>query len=83
VGTRKRTAGTGTIIARSNGTFTAQISEGSRRRSIGTFGTRIAAEKALASAMVEGPPPTLDCTFAQGSVGGPRRHHRSADEDES
>jgi hypothetical protein len=60
--TRKRTAGTGTVIARGNGTFTAQISDGGRR-SIGTFGTRAAAEKALAIVLVEGPPPALDLTF--------------------
>jgi hypothetical protein len=63
---RKRTSGTGTVIARSNGTFTAQVSDpiSGCRRSVGTFPTRIAAETALATAMVEGPPPTLDQTFA-------------------
>jgi integrase len=64
---RKRTSGTGTIVSRSNGTYTAQISDpiSGRRRSVGTFPTRIAAETALASAIVEGPPPTLDQTFGK------------------
>jgi integrase len=62
---RKRTSGTGTVIARANGTFTAQVTDVDGRRSIGTFGSRAAAEKALASAMVEGPPPALDATFGE------------------
>ena len=60
----KRTHGAGTVIARANGTFTAQITDGGRR-SIGTFPSRSAAEKALAVAMVEGPPPALDVTFGE------------------
>ena len=52
--TRNRTHGTGAVIARKNGTFTAQITDGGRR-SIGTFPSRAAAEKALAVALVESP----------------------------
>ena len=63
--TRKRSAGSGTVLARSNGTFTAQITDAieGRRRSIGTFATRKDAEKALAVALVEGPPPSLTLTL--------------------
>jgi hypothetical protein len=60
----KRTHGTGTVIARTNGTYTAQISDGGRR-SIGTFPSRAAAEKSLAIAMVKGPPLVLDLTFGE------------------
>jgi integrase len=62
---RKRTQGSGSIIARANGRFTAQISDTAtgRRRSVGTFTTKAAAEKAIAHAIVEGPPPTLEVTF--------------------
>jgi integrase len=61
---RKRTHGTGTVVARANGTFTAQITDqDGRRRSVGTFPTRMDAETALAESIVEGPPPTLDATF--------------------
>ena len=62
---RKRTQGSGSIIARANGRFTAQVSDTAtgRRRSVGTFTTKAAAEKAIAHAIVEGPPPTLEVTF--------------------
>jgi hypothetical protein len=60
---RKRTQGTGTIIARRNGAYTAQISDDGRRRSVGTFTTRVAAERAIASANIEGPPPALEMTL--------------------
>ena len=62
---RKRTDGTGTVIARKNGTFTAQISDDGRRRSVGTFATRSEAERALATAMVQGPPPSIDVRFGE------------------
>jgi hypothetical protein len=57
---RKRTDGAGTVMARKNGTFTAQISDDGRRHSVGTFTTRAKAERALAAAMVQGPPPAID-----------------------
>ena len=39
---RKRTAGSGSIIARPNGRYTAQVTDPrtGRRRSVGTFGRR-------------------------------------------
>jgi hypothetical protein len=58
---RKRTHGT--VFARPNGTFTAQITDVGVRRSIGTFPTRGAAERALAASLVEGPPPSTELTF--------------------
>jgi hypothetical protein len=64
---RKRTHGTGTIIQRTNGKFTAHWSdpETGRRRSLGTFATRPQAETAIAGAMIDGPPPALETTFAE------------------
>ena len=60
---RKRSDGAGTVISRKNGTFTAQISDEDCRRSVGTFATREKAELALATAMVQGPPPSIDIRF--------------------
>jgi hypothetical protein len=49
---RKRTHGT--VFARPNGSFTAQITDVGVRRSIGTFPTRAAAERALATSRRHG-----------------------------
>jgi len=62
---RKRSHGHGTVFVRPNGRFTAQITNGGDRRSIGTFATRKAAEPALAAALVEGPPTALEMTFRE------------------
>jgi len=62
---RKRSHGHGTVFVRPNGRFTAQITNGGDRRSIGTFATRKAAELALAAALVEGPPTALEMTFRE------------------
>jgi hypothetical protein len=60
---RPRKRSHGTVFVRSNGRYTAQISDDGARRSIGTFPTHKAAETALARALVEGPPPALEATF--------------------
>ena len=62
---RKRSHGAGTVFARRNGSFTAQITDRDGRRSIGTFPSRFAAERALAKALVDGPPPSIDATFGE------------------
>jgi integrase len=62
---RKRSHGTGTVFARPNGKFTAQMTDDGTRRSIGTFPTRKAAEAALAAALIDGPPSLLDSTLAE------------------
>jgi hypothetical protein len=80
MGGKKRSHGT--VFARANGRFTAQISEDGARRSIGTFGSRRAAETALAKALVEGPPLALEATFGglpHRMDGGPPKESEDAD----
>jgi len=62
---RKRSHGHGTVFVRPNGRSTAQITSDGQRRSIGTFATREAAERALAKSLVEGPPAALVVTFGE------------------
>jgi len=62
---RKRSHGHGTVFVRPNGRFTAQITNDGKRRSIGTFATRDAAERALSAALVEDAKTALEVTFGE------------------